>query len=195
MESMPLCSPIKLLDSCPTSDGACAMIFASEPRAKKITDRPAWVRAVSAVAEGVAYSYRDWSEPLALMEAARRAYKAAGITDPRKEIDVAEIYEAFSFQELIWSEGLFFCGRGEGGRLVDSGATQMAGDIPINPSGGVLSTNTIGATAMMRQAEAALQVMGRADKRQIPGARVALAHGWGGAIQFHTIMILSSDPA
>lgn len=193
MNSMVLASPIKLLDSCPASDGACAMVLATEDRAERLAERPAWVKAVATYNEGVYYAGRNFANPLALIEAARKVYKVAGISDPRRELDAAELYEAFSFQEMLWSEALFFCERGEGGRLVESGATQMTGDIPINASGGVLSTNTIGATAMMRQAEAAMQVMGRAGEHQIDGARTALAHGWGGGIQFHTLMIVSAD--
>ncbi|HET8676297.1 MAG TPA: thiolase domain-containing protein, partial [Blastocatellia bacterium] len=193
MNSMVLSTPIKLLDSCPASDGACAMVIASEALAEKYADRPAWIKAVATFNEGVYYPGRNFADPLALMEAAKKVYKTAGITDPRREIDVAELYEAFSFQEMLWTEAMFFCERGEGGKLVESGATEMTGDLPVNPSGGVLSTNTIGATAMMRQAEAAMQVMGRAGAHQIDGARTAIAHGWGGGIQFHTLMIVSSD--
>lgn len=193
MNSMMLSSPIKLLDSCPASDGACAMVLASEDRAQALAERPAWIKAVASYNEGVYYAGRNFADPLALMEAAKKVYKVAGITDPRREIDVAEVYDAFSFQEMLWTEAMFFCERGEGGRLVESGATQMSGDLPVNPSGGVLSTNTIGATAMMRQAEAAMQVMNRAGEHQIDGARTAVAHGWGGGIQFHTMMIVSAD--
>lgn len=193
MNSMMLSSPIKLLDSCPASDGACAMVLTSEERAEKLNPRPAWIKAVASFNEGVYYPGRNFADPLALVEAAKKVYKTAGITDPRRELDVAELYDAFSFQEMLWSEALFFCERGEGGTLVESGATQMTGDLPINPSGGVLSTNTIGATAMMRQAEAAMQVMNRAGEHQIEGAETALAHGWGGGIQFHTLMIVSSE--
>ena len=193
MNSMMLSSPIKLLDSCPASDGACAMVIASEGVAEKRARRPAWIKAVATYNEGVYYAGRNFADPLALMEAAKKVYKTAGITDPRREIDVAELYEAFSFQEMLWTEAMFFCERGEGGKLVESGATQMTGDLPVNPSGGVLSTNTIGATAMMRQAEAAMQVMERAGQHQIDGARTAIAHGWGGGIQFHTLMIVSAD--
>jgi acetyl-CoA C-acetyltransferase len=193
MNSPVLSSPIKLLDSCPASDGACAMVLVSEHRAQQLTNRPAWIKAVATFNEGVYYAGRNFADPLALTEAAKKVYKTAGITDPRREIDVAELYEAFSFQEMLWTEAMFFCERGEGGRLVESGATQMTGDLPVNPSGGVLSTNTIGATAMMRQAEAAMQVMGRAGEHQIDGARTAIAHGWGGGIQFHTLMIVGAD--
>jgi len=194
LKSPVISSPLRLLDVCPASDGACAMIFASEEKAKRITKTPAWVKGVSGVAEGVGYTNRDWALPIALNKAAKSAYKQAGITNPRKEIDVAEIYEPFTYQEMIWSEGLFFCEENDGWKLAEEGVTQMTGDLPINPSGGVLSTNTIGATAMMRQCEAALQVMGKADKRQIDGVNIALAHGWGGGIQFHTVMILGKQP-
>lgn len=192
LSSPPISTPIKLLEACPASDGAGAMVFACEEKAKKLCDRPAWVKAVSGMAEGTMYTYRSWAEPLALITAAQRAYYQAGITNPRKELDVVEMYNAFAVQDLIWAEALGLCNRGDGGRLIDSGAMYMDGDIPCNPSGGVLSANTIGATAMIRQVEASLQVMGRADKRQVPGAGTALAHGWGGAIQFQTVMIVSS---
>ena len=194
MNSPMISDPIRMLDSCPASDGACAMIFSSGDRAKKITDTPAWVKGVSAITEGVGYVDRDWAVPIALNAAAKKAYGQAGISNPRRELDVAEIYEAFSYQEMIWSEGMFLAEENDGWKLVEEGATEMTGDIPINPSGGVLSTNTIGATAMMRQCEAALQVMGKAGKRQVDGVKTALAHGWGGGIQFHCVMILGQQP-
>ena len=193
MKSPPLCKPIKLLDACPASDGAAAMVFASEEKAGKLCPRPAWVRAVSAIAESASYTYRDWAENIALIKAAKKCYAECGITNPRKELDAVEVYDAFSPQLLIWAECLSICERGEGGKLVESGATSMEGDIPFNPSGGVLSANTIGATAMVRQVEACLQVMNKADQRQVEGAEWALAHGWGGGIQFHTVMIVSSE--
>lgn len=193
MKSPYLATPIKLLDACPASDGSAAMVFASEEKAKKLDPRPAWIRAVSAMPEGVNYTFRDWAEPIALIEAAKRCYSQCGISNPRKQLDVIELYEAFSPQELIWAEALGLCERGEGGKFIETGAASMEGDIPINPSGGVLSANTIGATAMVRQIEACLQVKGEADKRQVEGAKWALAHGWGGGIQFHTVMIVSSE--
>ena len=69
----------------------------------------------------------------------------------------------------------------------------MDGKLPVNPSGGVLSNNSIGGSAMIRQAEIALQLMGRAGDRQVKNAEIGLAHGWGGAIQFHTVMIMSKE--
>lgn len=192
MKSPPLSTPIKLLDACPASDGAAAMILTTEEKAQKY-QKPAWIRAVSAIAEGVDYTFRNWAVNTALMKAANKCYKEMGITNPRKELDLVEVYDAFSPQMLIWAEGLGLCPLGKGGEFLNSGAASMEGDMPMNPSGGVLSANTIGATAMVRQVEACLQVMGKADKRQVAGAKTALAHGWGGGIQFHTIMIVSSE--
>lgn len=191
LASPPISTPIKLLEACPASDGAASMVFACEKRAKELCDRPAWIKGVSAMAEGTMYTYRSWAEPIALITAAQRAYFQAGITNPRKQLDVVEMYNAFAVQDLLWAEALSLCNRGDAGRLIDSGAMYMDGDIPCNPSGGVLSANTIGATAMVRQVEACLQVMGKAEKRQVPGASTALAHGWGGGIQFQTVMIVS----
>lgn len=193
LESPMIASPLRLLDACPASDGACAMVLTTGARARDRGRPAARVDGVSAVAEGVNYPGRDWARPLALEAAAKRAYAQAGIGDPATEIDVAELYEAFSYQELIWSEAIGLAAPDGGGwRRLENGETQLGGALPINPSGGVLSTNTIGATAMMRQAEAALQVMGQAGEHQVDGARRAVAHGWGGAIQFHTMMVLSA---
>ncbi len=186
-----IASPLRLLDACPASDGACAMVLTTGKRARDRGRPAARIDGVSAVAEGANHTFRDWAEPVALREASRRAYAQAGITRPAEEIDVAEIYEAFSYQELIFAEGLGLTEENGAPGMTERGETELDGRLPINPSGGVLSTNTIGATAMMRQAEAALQVMGRAGEHQVEGARTAVAHGWGGALQFQTVMVLS----
>ncbi len=194
LKSRMLAYPVKLLDMCPQSDGACAVVFAEESRAKQLAPRPAWIKAVATAHEQQYMG--DSPKRLAAMRsqvaASRRAYAYAGITNPRKELDVAEIYEVASFAELAMYENLGFCERGEGGKLIDAGVTEMTGELPVNPSGGVLSTNPIGATALIRVAEAALQVMGKAGKRQIDGVRTALATGYGGNA-WTDVMILSRD--
>jgi len=98
------------------------------------------------------------------------------------------LYEPSTWAELIWYEYLFLCERGEGGKLIDQGATDLEGEIPVNPSGGVLSTNPIGATAMIRIAEAALQIRGDAGERQVAKAERALATAFGGS--FWTVLTL-----
>ncbi|MBU45217.1 MAG: hypothetical protein CMN76_18540 [Spirochaetaceae bacterium] len=188
-----LSTPLRLLDSCPTSDAACSMILVSEKVAETLNRPLAWIQAAATVSDGVNYPDRDWGDPVALREAARRCYDAVGITDPLEQLDVMELYDAFSSQHLLWYDALALCEPGQSYKLIEEGITAMDGKLPVNPSGGVLSNNSIGASAIIRQAEVALQVMGRAGDRQVPGARIGLAQGWGGAIQFHTVMILSSD--
>ena len=103
-----------------------------------------------------------------------------GIDDPLRDLDVAEIYEPATYAELAMYECLGFCEKGGGGRFIDAGAPELDGALPVNPSGGVLSANPVGATALIRVAEAALQVMGEAGEHQIDGVRTALATGYGG---------------
>ncbi len=122
---------------------------------------------------------------------AQKAYDMAGITRPVEEIDAAEICEPYSSQELLWYEQLGFCGDGEGGKLIDSGTTAMGGRLPVNPSGGVLAHNPYVARGLIRIGEAALQVMGKAEKRQVPDVKTALAHSTHGfAGQHHSVVIL-----
>jgi acetyl-CoA C-acetyltransferase len=120
-------------------------------------------------------------------------YDAAGITNPRKQIDVAEIYVPFSWYEPMWLEGHDIAGPGEGWKMTDSGATQITGDFPVNASGGVLSSNPIGASGMIRFAEAALQVRGEAGEHQVEGATVGLGHAYGGAAQYFAMWIVGSS--
>ena len=122
------------------------------------------------------------------------AYKMAGINDPGKEISLAEISEYYSYQELLWSEGLGLCGKGAGGKLIDSGATQLKGRMPINPSGGLLSGVPLHVAGLSRVSEAAIQLKGKADKRQVDDARTAVAHGTCGASgQMQCVIVLGKD--
>ncbi len=194
LNSKMLAYPIKILDMCPTSDGACAMIFASEQKAKEVCPTPAWViAAVTRHDQPFGGDLEMVMNLRTLRSATEEAYKIAGIKDPLRDFDVAELYEPCTFAELSWYEATAFCGPGEGGKLMDSGATQMDGELPVNPSGGVLSTNCIGATAMIRVAEAAIQVMGKGGKRQVPKVNRAIATGFGGS-WWSDVMILSKTP-
>jgi len=194
LKSKMLAYPIKMLDMCPTSDGACAMIFASEAKAKKTCQNPAWVIA------GVTRHDQPFSTDLEMLmnlrtlrSATEEAYKIAGIKEPLRDLDVVELYEPCTFAELSWYGAANFCDPAEAGKLMESGATQMDGELPVNPSGGVLSTNCIGATAMIRVAEAAIQVMGKGGKRQVPNVKRAMATGFGGS-WWSDVMILSKTP-
>jgi acetyl-CoA C-acetyltransferase len=137
------------------------------------------------------FAGRDEVNPLAGRECAAELYRQAGIADPRREIDVAEVYVPFSWFEPMWMENLGFAPLNEGWKMTASGATALDGDLPVNPSGGVLSSNPIGASGMLRFAEAAMQVRGQAGEHQVDGARLALGHAYGGGSQFFAMWIVS----
>jgi len=193
LKSEMLVDPIRRLDTKPTSDGACTMILAREDKAKELTDKPVWITGISNCHETHMLGDRDLADCDALVSAARNAYDMAGITDPLKEIDVAEISEEYSYQELLWMEGLGLCSRGEAGKLIDDGVTQMGGQLPVNPSGGMLSGNPTVVAGAARVAEAVLQLRGEAGERQVPGASTVLAHGVTGICgQNQCVAILSN---
>jgi len=190
MKSGTVASPLRELDISPQSDGACAILIASEEKAKQFTKKPAWVAGMGWAVDHSVFSDRDLLNQV-LPDAAKRAYGMAGIKDPVKDIDVAEVCDRFSFEEMLWYEGLGFCKKGEGGKIMDKGLTQMDGRLPVNPSGGVLASNPYCARGLVRIGEAALQVMGKAEDRQIPRAKCALAHSTHGlAGQHHTVVVL-----
>jgi len=188
-----LWDPIRYLETCPSSDGACAMVLASEDAARKAPGPPAWVHATAARSEPTMFAGRDQVNPQAGRDCAAALYEQAGITDPRREIHAAEIYVPFSWFEPMWMENLGFAPVNEGWKMTVEGATALGGALPVNPSGGVLSTNPIGASGMLRFAEAALQVRGRAGAHQVEGAKVAMGHAYGGGSQFFAMWIVGSE--
>ena len=194
MKSERVADPLKELDISPISDGACCLILANAERAGKFRSRPVWMKGVGFCADAYQLGDRDLSECKALEKAAAKAYGMAGIRNPRKEIDVAEICDAFSYQELMWTEGLGFCSKGEGGKLAASGATAKGGDIPVNPSGGLLSGHPVIAAGMIRMVEAVRQIRGEAGGMQVKeDVKTALAHGVNGLCgQSHCVWILGS---
>jgi acetyl-CoA C-acetyltransferase len=186
--------PLRRMNIPPHSDGACAVVLTTEENAKK-KGWPvfAWVKGVGWSNDTYYMGDKDLWRLSSLEAAAKRAYTMAGIQNPVKELDVAEIYDVTSFHELMEYEALGFCKEGEGGKFIDSGATSIAGEIPVNPSGGMLSSNPYTAVGLYRVAEAALQVSGRAGDRQVPNAKVALAHGMSGMCgQSNCVIILSN---
>ncbi|MGA9049376.1 MAG: thiolase family protein [Dehalococcoidia bacterium] len=191
LKSKMLASPISELDAYPASDGAIAIILATEEKAKKLTNKPVWIEGIGSCRDAHNPGERELADCDSLVDAARQAYRMAGIKNPQKDIDVFEISEHCSYQELLWSEGLGLCGRGEGGKLIDSGKTQLTGALPINPSGGVLSGVPALLAGMSRVAESFFQLRGEAGKRQVDKAKKALAHGTTGPCgQMHCVIIL-----
>ena len=191
-QSPMLWDPIRFLETCPASDGACAMVLTDEANASRGKIPPAWVVANAMRSEPTMFAGRDQVNPQAGRDCAAALYRQAGISDPRREIDVAEIYVPFSWFEPMWMENLGFAALGEGWKMTADGITAFDGELPVNASGGVLSSNPIGASGMLRFAEAAMQVRGQAGEHQVDGARVALGHAYGGGSQFFAMWIVSS---
>ncbi len=193
-----VCWPFRLLDCCPRSDGACAVVFASENKARKLAPVPAWIKGMAAVSD-INVPGETGGTGWQAKRAVWKAYQMAGIDKPRKQIQVAEVYAPFSSMELLYYENCGFCKPNEVAKLAESGFGEMGGEVPFTPSGGVLCSNPIGATALVRVAEAAIQVMGKGDKRQVPNVKNALATGAGGSpgpgsTSFTTAMVLGKEP-
>ncbi len=192
-ESFMLWDPIRYLDTCPSSDGAMALVIGAEDVADRSDSPKAWIHAMAMRSEPTMFAKRDQVNPLAGRACAKELYGQAGITDPRKDFDCAEVYVPFSWFEPMWLENLGFCAEGEGWKLTEAGATAPSGDIPWNPSGGVLSSNPIGASGMVRFGEVAQQVRGRAGDFQVElKTGRALGHAYGGGSQFFSMWVVGN---
>jgi acetyl-CoA C-acetyltransferase len=136
---------------------------------------------------------RDQVSPEAGRRCAKHVYDQAGITKPWTEIQTVEMYVPFSWFEAMWLENLGFCEVGEGWKAIDRGDQRFGAHLPVNPSGGVMCTNPIGASGMLRLGEAALQVMGRAGAHQVDGVRNAVGHAYGGGAQYFAMWVVSTE--
>ena len=186
-----LWEPLRYLESCPSSDGASDLVISNENLAKG--RKAAWIKGMAVRSEGTLSAGRDEVNPQGGQDCASDIYKQAGILNPKDEIDCAEIYVPFSWYEPMWLENLHFCDLGEGWKLTENGTTALDGDLPINMSGGVLSSNPIGASGMIRFGEAALQVMHQANDYQVDGAKLAMGHAYGGASQFFAMWVVGNE--
>lgn len=193
LESPMLWDPIRFLESCPSSDGACAMVISNEELATKGPNKPAWIRGMAMRSETMTCKGRDEVNPDAGRDCAMDVYSQAGIQNPYKEVDAAEVYVPFSWYEPMWLENLGFAEIGEGWKITERGDTKLGGEMPWNCSGGVLSSNAIGASGMIRFAEAARQVRGTADAHQVDGAKMAIGHAYGASAQFFAMWAVSSE--
>ena len=184
LKSRVLVWPVRLLHMSPTSCGACAMILSNEKRARKAAKPPVWIRDLETAHREVSVFRGGCVEPQpaisAIEVAASKLYKRNGITRPARDIDVWELYTPSSWALFPWMELFSICDKGEAWRLVEKEAIRIEGEIPIEPSGGVVSTNPIGASGVIRVAETALQLRGEAGERQVTKkAETAIATAWG----------------
>jgi benzoylsuccinyl-CoA thiolase BbsB subunit len=179
LNSRMIADPITLLQCCPNTDGAAALIMCSMDMARKFTSHPIKVEASVLLSGDYFYKKKDLTSFSVGKKAAQKAYEMAGI-DPA-DIDLIELHDAFAPEEIVHYEDLGICKEGEGVELLRSGATAVGGRIPVNPSGGLLSLgHPLSASGVRTVCEVALHLRGQAGKRQTPDARVGLAQMLGG---------------
>lgn len=193
MNSRKVADPLKLLDCSPVTDGAAAVVLAAERQAKKLSThkKRVWLLGVGHCSDAYRLGDRDLADTRALKEAAKRAYAMAGISDPLREIDVAEVYDAFSYMEPLWLEGLGFCDDGKGCEYLERGWFDFEGRLPVNSSGGRLSAHPVQVAGLAELAECVLQIRGEAGEHQAGEVKTALAHGINGMCgQSHCVWVL-----
>jgi acetyl-CoA C-acetyltransferase len=194
MSSFTVADPLKLYDCCLISDGAAAIVLASEKLARSLSKKPVWISGLGLGTDTISLSdRRDITTLDATVEAARQAYDMAGIGP--KDIDVAVVHDCFTIAEIAAYEDLGFCAKGEGGKLIEEKRTYIGGDIPVNVDGGLKSKgHPIGATGVAMAAEIAKQLRGEADPgRQVENARIGLSHNVGGNGQHAAVHVFQVD--
>jgi acetyl-CoA C-acetyltransferase len=195
LASETLAWPVQRLDVSPISDGAVAIVMASEEAAKRITGNPVWVDGVGWNLDTTYWTNRDLVFPEYVQNAARMAYDMAGITEPRKQIHIAEPYDPFDYKELHHLEGLMLFDKGKAPEAARDGVLNRDGDLPSSPSGGLLGVgNPIAAAGLMKIAELFWQLRGEAGARQVPGTpERGVAQAWGDLMQVGTVVVMGRN--
>lgn len=194
MNSEILAWPVHRLMVSPVTDGAAAMILASEEKAKELTDKPVWLKGVGWNVDTAYWTNRDLYYPQYVENAAKMAYEMAGIKEPRKEIHFAEPYDPFAYKCLHHLEGLQLADKGQAVKLYTEGKARRDGEFPVCPSGGLLGVgNPIAAAGLMKVCELYWQLRGEAGDRQIPGGpETGVAQAWGDLMQVGTVVVMSN---
>jgi acetyl-CoA C-acetyltransferase len=193
MSSQVVSWPLKLYDACPITDGSAAVVLASEDMAKKLSDTPVWIKGIGFSSDSANLSKRgDYVGLRATVDASRKAYAAAKISPG--DVDVATCHDCFTIAELMAYEDLGFCAKGEGGKLVREGQTEVGGRIPVNLDGGLKAKgHPVGATGVSMTVEISKQLRGEADRgRQAPIKNgIGLVHNVGGTGHYCYVTVLS----
>ena len=193
MNSEMMAWPVRRLDISPPSDGASALVIASEDFVRKHkVESPVWFAGVGWNIDTTWWTDRDLYFPEYLANAAKIAYKQAKIDNPRKQIDFAEPYDPFDYKELHHIEGLLLAKKGGAPTLMREGVLHRDGDLPTCPSGGLLGVgNPIAATMGIKVGELYWQLSGQAGKRQIPReVRTGVTNAWGDLMQFSSVVVM-----
>jgi acetyl-CoA C-acetyltransferase len=183
--------PLRELHCYPPTDGGCAILLASEEKAKELTDKPVWIKGMGMSTETYYLGERDLFKSVSAAQAAKKAYELAGVKKPEKDIDIAEISALFAHQEPLLAEALGLMDEGKADKAYKDGVTAIDGKLPLNPSGGALGGHPVSVTGLMRLAEAARQLRGEAGDNQVKKAELAVVHGQDGVCaQQNAVLVL-----
>ncbi|MFZ9405925.1 MAG: thiolase [Burkholderiaceae bacterium] len=182
--------PLTVRDCCLVTDGAAAIVMTRADQAADLAAQPAYLLGAAAATHHMNISAMPDLTVTAAAESGPRAFAQAGVRP--QDIDVVELYDAFTINTLLFLEDLGFCPKGEGGRFVQGGRIAPGGALPVNTNGGGLSCVHPGMYSLFCVVEAVQQLMGLAGERQVPGARLALAHGNGGVLSSQVTAILGT---
>lgn len=191
MKSQMLADPLKKLDCSPVTDGAAAVLLACDRSAKQLSSskKRVWLEGVGHCSDAFRLGDRDLADTRALEAAAKKAYDMAGVTPD--EINMAEVYDAFTYMEPLWLEGLGFAPKGQGAEMEERGLYNFNGKLPVNPSGGRLAANPVMVAGMAAFIECVLQIRGEAGEHQLDGVEKAVSHGINGMCgQSHCVWVL-----
>ncbi len=186
-----LSSPLSVRDSCLVTDGAAALVMTRGDRARDLCLHPVYVLGAAEATQHRMISTMPDLTVTAAVDSGARAYAQAGVGP--QDVDVVQLYDAFTINTLLFLEDLGFCPKGEGGRFVEGGRIAPGGRLAVNTNGGGLSCVHPGMYGLFTLVEAARQLAGEAGERQIAGAEVALAHGNGGELSSQATVILGTD--
>lgn len=184
--------PVHRLMVSPVSDGAAAIVLASEQVAQRLSDKPVWVQGVGWCLDTSYWGNRDLAYPRYVEKAAKMAYEMAGITEPRRQIHIAEPYDPFAYKELHHLEGLQLAAKGKAPEDLARGRFDRTGELPSCPSGGLMGVgNPIAAAGLMKICELFWQLRREAGARQVPGnPERGVAQAWGDLMQVGTVAVL-----
>lgn len=183
--------PLTVRDCCLVTDGAAAVVMTRADRARDLPQKPAYLLGAATATWHRNISMMADLTVTAATEAASRAYAQAGVTPA--EIDVVELYDAFTINTILFLEDMGFCPKGEGGRFVADGAIAPGGRLPVNTNGGGLSCAHPGMYGLFTMVEAVTQLRGTGGARQVKDARLALSHGNGGVLSSQAVVIFGVE--
>lgn len=191
LKSRMVADPISVRDCCLVTDGAAAVVMVSAERAKHLAKRPVYLLGAAAATDHKDITSMPDLTTTAAVQSGARAFAQAGVKPA--DIDVVQVYDAFTINTLLFLEDLGFCKKGEAGAFVEGGRIAPGGALPVNTNGGGLSCVHPGMYGLFTIVEATEQLMGLSGDRQVKDAKLALAHGNGGELSSQATVVLGTE--